>query len=368
MRKLNKYIAFALLLALVSFTSCSSDTIESKPAKIDIPKISNQSEALLNLFTNSGDYINGVSSPYLISAEEVNDDKSNFLLIDTRYHEDYVNGHIDGAINVDREMLIDFLKSVNIYQYQKIIIIDNTGQAAAYITSMLRAIGYGSTYAMKYGMSAWSSKVPNQWAKNVNNKYANYLTSEPTKKPKKGAYPTIETKGRTISEILEIRAEEEISYNFAVTIDKLIENYDDYYIVNYISESRYNTKHLKGSVWYQPKKSININTDLSTLPTNKKIAVYCYIGHNGASLTAYLRLLGYDAYSLRFGANSFMYNFARSNKWATYNASDVVMNYELVIGDVPSKEKKAKANTIINPDLNFKHHEVVLPDPSEVCD
>ena len=142
----------------------------------------------------------------------------------------------------------------------------------------------------------------------------------------------------------------------------------NYYVVNYISESRYNLSHLEGSVWYQPKKSMSTKLDLSTLPKDKKIAIYCYIGHQGGALTAYLRLLGYDAYSLRYGVNSFMYDFAVKNKWSTYNEKDIVMNYELVIGEVPSKEVKAKANKIINPDLNYKRHEVVLPDPSEVCD
>lgn len=367
MKKINKYIAYLLLTSVVIFTSCANEPIESKPAVIDIPQITNQSEALLNLFTKSGEYINGVDSPYLISAEKVNDNKENYLLIDTRYHEDYINGHIDGAINIDREMLIDFLKSTNIYQYHKVIIIDNTGQASTYITSMLRAIGFGSTYAMKFGMNAWNSKVANQWSINIGNKYANALTTEPTPKNKKGDYPTINTKGKTISEILEIRAKKEIAYNFAVTIDKLMENYDDYYVVNYISESRYNAKHLKGSIWYQQKKSMSTKTDLSTLPKDKKIAIYCYIGHQGSALTAYLRLLGYDAYSLRYGINSFMHDFAVKNKWPTYFKDDV-MNYDLVLGEIPSKEVKAKANNIINPDMNFKRHKVVLPNPSEVCD
>ncbi|MCK5846543.1 MAG: rhodanese-like domain-containing protein [Bacteroidales bacterium] len=368
MKRLNKHIALVLLISVLAVTSCTNQTFDSKPASIDIPPITNQSEALLNLFTKSGDYINGVESPYLISAEELNDNKENYLLIDTRYHEEYAEGHIDGALNVDREMLIDFLKSINIYQYHKVIIIDNTGQASTYITSMLRAIGYGSTYALKYGMTSWNEKIVNQWSKNIGDKYSKYLTSEPTKKNKKGAYPTINTKGKTISEILEIRAEKEIKFNFAITIDKLVENIDDYYVVNYISESRYNLKHLKGSVWYQPKKSMNINKDLSTLPIDKKIVIYCYIGHQGSALVAYLRLLGYDAYSLRYGTNSFMYNFSVKNKWPLFNTNDMVNNFELVTGSVPSKEVKAKANKIINPDLNFKRHDVILPDPSEVCD
>lgn len=365
---MKKYIVFVLIVFVASLSACTDSVIESKSAKISIPAITNQSQALIKFFSESGDYVNGVEAPFLITADEVNENKDNYLIIDVRYHEDYLLGHIDGALNVDREMLVEFLKATNIYQYKKIVIVDNTGQAATYITSLLRGMGFGSTYAMKFGMTAWSKSITDTWNDNIGNKYVEFITSNPTEKNKKGSFPKINTKGNTISEILEIRVQDEIKYNFAITIDSLIMNVDDYYVINYISEARYNIGHIKNSVWYQPKKSMNISESLASLPSDKKIVIYCYIGHHGSALTAYLRLLGYDAYSLRYGVNSFMYKFAEKNKWATFNANDVVNDFALVKGEKPSKEVKAKANKIVNPILNYKRHDVVLPDPSEVCD
>ena len=368
MKMYKNIIGVLLLFISISFSSCTETVVENREATIDIPKIDNQSEAIANFFSLSGDYINGTKSPYLIGVDDVKDNLDKYLLIDTRYHEDYVKGHIDGAINVDREKIIGFLKSINIYQYEKIIIIDNTGQGAAYVASILRAIGYGTVFPLKYGMSAWSKEFAYHWANNVGDKGSSLVTKEVYKKPKKGKLPVMKNKGTTISEILELRAKAEIKYNFSITIDNLIPNMDDYYIINYWPKSAYSKAHLKGAHWYQPKKSINVNADLKTIPANKKILVYCYTGQNSSAVVGYLRLLGYDAYSLRFGSNSFMHQAAITNGWHGYIAKDKVNDYPLVAGDFPSKKKEAKANTIKNPDLNFKHREVVQPDPSEVCD
>ncbi len=368
MKKFNIILGILLLLVSISFSSCTDSDVKTTKASIIIPPITNQAKALAEFFNSSGDYINAISSPYLLSVDDIKDNMDNYLLIDTRYHEDYVKGHIDGAINVDREKIIGFLKSINIYQYKRIIIIDNTGQGAAYVASILRAIGYGTVYPMKDGMASWNKTFAHHWANAVGDKYPNYVTAKVYKKPKKSSLPTINTKGKTLSEILEIQAQKAINYNFSITIDNLIPNIDDYYIINYWPKSKYLKAHLKGAHWYQPKKSININSDLTTIPTNKKVLVYCYTGQNSSAVTGYLRLLGYNAYSLRFGSNSFMHSRAVKNGWHGYVASNKMHDYPIVEGDAPSPEKKAKANKIKNPNLNFKHKKVIQPDPSEVCD
>jgi rhodanese-related sulfurtransferase len=368
MKRHNIILGILLLFISVSFNSCTDNSIETKQASIIIPPITNQAETLANFFNSSGDYINAANSPYLISVDDVKDNLDNYLVIDTRYHEDYTKGHIDGAINVDRENIIKFLKSINIYQYEKIIIVDNTGQGAAYVASILRAIGFGSVYPMKDGMASWNKEFAFHWQNGIGDKYNDYVESKVNKKPKKGKLPNINTKGQTLSEILDIQAQKAINYNFSVTIDNLIANYDDYYIINYWPKTKYEKAHLKGARWYGPKKSININEDLTTIPANKKVLVYCYTGQNSSSVAGYLRMLGYDAYSLRFGSNSFLHSQALKNGWHAYNAADKVNDYPLVTGKNPSAKKESKANTIHNPDLNFKHRKVIQPDPSEVCD
>ena len=368
MKKYKMYLGLFLLLATFGFVSCNETEPETKEVELIIPKIDNQEEALLNFFKSSGDYINAANSPYLIAPDDVKDNLDKYLIIDIRFHEDYVKGHIDGAINVDREKIIDFLKSLNIYQYEKIIIVDNTGQGAAYVSSILRAIGYGNIYPMKYGMASWNKVFAYNWTEKIGDKYSQYITKKEFKKNPKGKFPVINTSGKTISEILDYRAKEEINYNFSVTIDNLIPKIDDYYIINYWPKAKYDEAHLVGARWYQPKKSMNPDEDLATIPTNKKVLVYCYSGQVSSAVVGYLRLLGYDAYSLRFGANSFMHRDAVANGWHGFVAAERVHTYPLVEGEKPSKEKESKANKIKNPDLNFKHRKVVQPDPDEVCD
>jgi rhodanese-related sulfurtransferase len=361
-------VGFLSLVTLLFIWGCTTPQPETKYTQLKMPKIENQSQVLLDFFQKSGDYINSPESPFLITAEEVNMYKDNYLLLDIRYHEDYVSGHIDGAINIDRENVISFLKTFNSYQYEKIVLIDNTGQGSAYVVSILRAIGYGNAYALKFGMTVWNPKFTFKWTEQIGDKYKEFLTDKTTRKKSKGKYPVINEKGSTLSAILEARANKEINYNYSVTIGSLVENLDDYYIVNYWPKAMYEEVHLKGAIWYGPKSSMKPSTDLSTLPTNKKIVLYCYTGHHSSALAAYLRILGYDAYSLRFGYNSFGHADAISNGWKGFVAREVVHDYALVEGENPSKEAASRSNKIKHPDLNFKHKEVVQPDPKLMCD
>ena len=63
-----------------------------------------------------------------------------------------------------------------------------------------------------------------------------------------------------------------------------------------------------------------------------------------------------------------MHKDAIANDWHGFVAKEKLHDYAIVLGENPSKKKKAKANTIKNPDLNFKHRVVVQPNPDEVCD
>jgi rhodanese-related sulfurtransferase len=84
--------------------------------------------------------------------------------------------------------------------------------------------------------------------------------------------------------------------------------------------------HIPGAVQYTPKQSIKLAADLKTLPTDKTIVVYCCTGQNSANLTAYLRVLGYDAKSLLFGTNGMIYNDMTTSKWS----ASAIMGYDYV--------------------------------------
>lgn len=104
--------------------------------------------------------------------------------------------------------------------------------------------------------------------------------------------------------------------------------------MNYWSPAQYaDPGHLPGAIQYTPKESMKLAACLKTLPTNKTIVVYCYSGQTSAALTAYLRLLGYDAKSLVYGTNSMIYNTMVSDGLpGTFKPATEIIGKPYIIG------------------------------------
>jgi len=72
---------------------------------------------------------------------------------------------------------------------------------------------------------------------------------------------------------------------------------------------------------------------MASIPTDKTVVVYCGTGHNSGFATAYLRLFGYDARTLKMGNNSFMYDKMVKERtalsWLPFTTADV-NNFEVV--------------------------------------
>jgi rhodanese-related sulfurtransferase len=201
--------------------------------------------------------------------------------------------------------------------------------------SILRLMGYGKVYSMKWGMSSWNVAF-NRWSSNLSNTYASQFTSTATDKGAAGSLPTLSTGKTTGQEILEARAATIISEGFdpaKITNATVFGSLSNYYIVNYWSAAHYAAPgHIPGAMQYTPKESIKLSADLKTLPTNKTIVVYCYTGQTSAHLAAYLRLLGYDAKSLLFGTNGMIYdNMVATGGMSVFKDTEI-MGYDYVTG------------------------------------
>lgn len=299
-------------------------------------------DALLRYINNSKDYINTKGVPNMVSAEDVNENLSSYFVLDTRKHKDYINGHINGAVNVQINNLINYLdKNVSPSSYDKLVIACYSGQSASYATSILRLLGYNNVYAMKYGMSAWNKSL-DKWNKNVSNKYASNLETDDNLKGKAMPYPEINTGEHCGAEILEARAITTLNTKFnnlKISADRAFSD-TSFYIVNYWPKDKYLKGHIPGAVQYTPKYDLNDTTFLKTLPSDKKILVYGFTGQTSAFIVAYLRLLGYNAFSLGFGANSFMHNTLVSREnWNGFKAAEKLNDFALIKGENPTDKK-----------------------------
>jgi rhodanese-related sulfurtransferase len=135
-----------------------------------------------------------------------------------------------------------------------------------------------------------------------------------------GDLPDLSTGFDTGADIFEARLNAVLAEGFgaaAIGNSTVLDNKEDYYIVNYWPAAEYaDPGHIIGARQYEPKQDIALDAALKTLPTDQTIVVYCYTGQNSANLAAYLRLIGYDAKSLKFGTNGMIYDQMTKAKWA----------------------------------------------------
>ena len=275
--------------------------------------------------------------PSIISAADLQTANAagQVYIIDLRAANDYDNGHIANAVNVTAGDILNHVDNTDLSGYQKIAVVCYSGQSAAWATSILRLHGYNNAYSLGFGMASWNLSCTGSWDNSIGNGYATYFEGNAETKPAEGDLPDLNTGYDTGEDILESRTNTILGEGFgtnavAITAATVTQNLDNYYIVNYWPEGEYlNPGHLEGAYQYTPKGSLTLATDLKTLPTDKPIVVYCYTGQTSAYMAAYLRVLGYDAKTLLFGANGMIYDQMTKAKWTNpYDAQ--TPGYDLV--------------------------------------
>ena len=326
---LKKYFnMLAILMAMVLVVSCSDDDNGNEPSK-------SENQMLIDYIESTTDYIN-TNAPAIKSAEAVYQamtaDKVH--IVDIRAKEDYDKGHIEDAVHVPLSDLLTHVEGLDLANDVFIAIVCYSGQSAAYGTGLLRLMGHDNVYSMKFGMSSWSEETIGPWQGNVGNTYASQFVTEETEKPEKSALPNISTGESTGAEILRARVEQAFAEGFGpakVSNSEVFGDLDGYQIVNYWPENLYlDPGHIPGAMQYTPKEDLAFDTDLLTLSNDKPIAVYCFTGQTSANVTAFLRVLGYDAKSLLFGTNGMIYGIASSRDDLHAWSDAANMGYDIV--------------------------------------
>lgn len=330
-------ISFFLLLQLV----CLEDSIKP-PVNVEI---SNSNE-LLNYLESKGDYINSPDMPSIVNAAEIFENRNNYLIIDIRTKDEFVSGHIEGAINISHDKIIDLLDTTIISGYNRIVIVSSTGQSAAYYNSLLRLYGFYNTFSLGFGMASWNQNFADVW---INASKDDRLTTNDftTIEFTKNGYtdlPDIDFPDSHISidEKTKKRIYSLMKEPFTGFINVTSFSYGSY-IVCFASKNLYFSKlpsigHPQNAVHFMPPP---VNPDLrsvsflQTLPNNRTIILYSYSGHLSSYAVAYLRLLGYDARTLSFGTNDLYYSAMLAiPEFDLYTfTSSKIMNYPYVTGE-----------------------------------
>jgi rhodanese-related sulfurtransferase len=327
MKKMRTLLFCVIAVSLV-FTACKKEEVVNE-SQLLVEYLESANSPLMK------DYVN-TDMPSIMAASEVKtlNETGQVYIIDVRAAADFALGHIANAHNVAVADLLTHIKGVDLTPYTKVAIVCYTGQTAGFAASLLRLMGYDKVFSMKWGMCSWHTDFAGKWKTTVanGNAYAAQFTTTATAKGVAGELPVLNTGKTTGQEILEARVNALLTEGFtpaSVTNKAVFDNLAGYYIVNYWPIAHYDITHIPGAMQYEPKASIKLAADLKTLPTDKPIAVYCYSGQTSAFLSAYLRLLGYDAKSLLYGCNGMIYDIMVTNKLTTFNDAQI-MGYEYV--------------------------------------
>jgi rhodanese-related sulfurtransferase len=338
--------SIAGLLVLLLFAGCTGKKVENKPAASVSSSVESapvaigtETSLLLKDLEENGDYVNSQVFPSLIKASIVQESLGgNILVIDLRRKMDYSAGHIKGSVNKEfGELPVFFETGIKPFAFDKIIMVCEDGQVSSYTTCLLRLMGYGNVYAMRWGMSAWNSKYANEgWLSGVSGKFEGSLEKIVNEKPAAKGMPELNTGMGTGAEIGTSRFSKMFAAgtsNILVTADEVFTDPSKFFVINLDRKDKYDDGHIPGAMRYKPEATLGFADEMATIPADKPVVVYCGTGHNSGFATAFLRLFGYDARTLKYGNSSFMYDKMVSQKadlsWMPFSTSDI-NNFEIV--------------------------------------
>jgi len=345
--------SFGIAIISGMFFSCSSNDNATSGSIASTEK----TILLLQWFEQNGNYINSPEIPSIMDAQNVwAMREENIHIIDLREPEDFREAHIEHAVNLQQNQVLDyFINSIDPASFKGVFLVCYDLNISGYVAGVLRLLGYDNVFAIRFGMSGWDRSIAEQfWLANISNRLVGKLETSGFPMNQAGDFPGIATIANTGFEIALERADKVLKHKpdeFSITIDEYLKNPESYYTICYWPMDKYMSNgHLPGAVQYDPKKSLSRDTFLNTLPLDKPTVIYCYSGQHSTFVAAYLRMLGYDARSLAYGANGFIHEvMARTEPRPTRTFTEkLIQDLPVVKGGEaqPAQEKTKEFETI----------------------
>jgi len=269
----------------------------------------------------SGTYVNSVECPGVLSATALHDNLTDYTVVDIRSQAAFDAGHIPGAYHSSLTTILDDVDGVSIPTDLPIVVACYSGQTAGHAKIALELMGFGDVYSLSFGMCSWNSALDGSWENNIGDNLTVVETSNNNPGLTTHAYPTLA--GETAATVVENRVAAMVAGGLKVkSYDDIKDNLEEYFIVNYFGLADYEGTgtsgvpgHIPGSFQFTPRASLGVGEMLHNLPTDMPIIVYCWTSQTSSQVAAYLNMLGYEAYSLKFGSNHLFHSSLTAHKW-----------------------------------------------------
>lgn len=312
--KTLKYYLIALLLPAIMFTSCKDD------GDGDGEETKSTHEILADHLVTSNLDLPVILTDWIIAAPAEADLASfvdSYNVIDIRNSTDYTTGHIEGAVN---SVLTDIVTTAGTFTADKpVLVVCYTGQTAGHAVVALRLSGYEDAKVLKWGMSGWNSTLSAPWADQAKqyDDLSNWSTTKDLADAIVYGEPTVSVNSVDGATILAQQVTSMLAGGLAgINQSDVLATPTNYYINNYWAETDVDTYgNIKTTYRINPLSIAN--DEIYSLNPDADIVTYCWTGQTSSMITAYLTVLGYDALSLKFGANGMIYDNLQAHKFTT---------------------------------------------------
>jgi rhodanese-related sulfurtransferase len=257
------------------------------------------------------DVLNGwiVGAPPLADVQTFIND---YFIIDIRSANHYATGHIEGAVNSTLGDILTTAASAT----KPILVVCYTGQSAGHAVVALRLSGYSDAKVLKFGMSGWNSNFSTPWEDAIGDMaigHTNWVTTA-TEPVSTFGDPDISGSGDAAT-LLADRVELMLNNGFkGVSNTNVLNTPGDYFINNYWAQADVDQYgHIAGSYRINPL-TLSVG-EISNLDPSKEVVTYCWTGQTSSMITAYLNVIGFNAVSLKFGANGMIFSDLQSHKF-----------------------------------------------------
>lgn len=320
MKKISVFIIGFLLLPTLFLTSCDrGDELEDSQV-VTTPAFELMKNYMVQNNRDINQIITNPDGQSFVVGAPAEGDLAAFLntyyIMDIRSSADFLTSHISGANNVAFKDILTVAATTT----KPILVVCYTGQTACYATALLRLYGYPKTRALKWGMSGWNSANAGPWNSSISDIAKNSTNWSYGSAPANINYddPVITSTLTDGEAILKQRVEAVVAEGFkGVNGGDVLNNPGGYFINNYFSEADYTGfGHITSAYRILPF-TLADGTYKALDPEANTLVTYCYTGQTSAVISATLRVLGYNAASLKFGMNG-LYNSNpafKSNQW-----------------------------------------------------
>ena len=259
---------------------------KSEPVEVSPAFEGTVSESALNYF------INKPADSYLIAAPDVFaaiDNEEDIFILDIRQADVYAEGHLKGAVNVPWGT--DFADSIAKLPGDKVVYLYcYTGQTAGQTVALLNTLGY-DVKSIKYGFNLGVSKT--EGFESYIETQANDFASDSKLSYNTEIFEAVSAYYTNLSGAT--------FGNYIIPMESAVEfvGTENAYFIDIRKSSDFDLGHIETAT--NMPYGTGIIEYFGAIPTDKPVIVNCYSGQTSGQTVAILRLLGYDAYSLKYG-------------------------------------------------------------------